>query len=136
LANQCVGWQTGRLERQHARFRSSLGVNFRFTTNQSKPGGYMETQTRDIEQEIRKFLTETFLFGRSEALSDDAPLLGNVIDSTGVIELIVFVQERFTIAVDDEEVTTDNLGSIKNVVAFIEKKLAAKDNLATGSAKL
>ena len=96
----------------------------------------METQTRDIEQEIRKFLTETFLFGRSEAPSDDAPLLGNVIDSTGVIELIVFVQERFTIAVDDEEVTTDNLGSIKNVVAFIEKKLAAKDNLATGSAKL
>ena len=96
----------------------------------------METQTTDIEQEIRKFLTENFLFGRSEALNDDVPLLGNVIDSTGVIELIVFIQERFTIAVDDEEVTTDNLGSVKNVVAFIEKKLAAKDNLATGSAKV
>ena len=96
----------------------------------------METQTADIEQEIRKFLTENFLFGRSEALNDDVPLLGNVIDSTGVIELIVFVQERFTIAVDDEEVTTDNLGSVKKVVAFIEKKLAAKGNLATGSAKV
>lgn len=96
----------------------------------------MKTQTTDIEQEIRKFLTENFLFGRSEALNDDVPLLGNVIDSTGVIELIVFVQERFTIAVDDEEVTTDNLGSVKHVVAFIEKKLAAKDNLATGSAKV
>jgi acyl carrier protein len=46
----------------------------------------------------------------------------------------VFVQERFTIAVDDEEVTTDNLGSVKNVVAFIEKKLTAKDNSATGGA--
>jgi acyl carrier protein len=96
----------------------------------------METQTTDVEQEIRKFLTENFLFGRSEALNDDVPLLGNVIDSTGVIELIVFVQERFTIAVDDEEVTTDNLGSVKNVVSFIEKKLAAKGNLATGSAKV
>jgi acyl carrier protein len=95
----------------------------------------MEMQTTDIEQEIRKFLTENFLFGRSEALNNDAPLLGNVIDSTGVIELIVFVQERFTIAVGDEEVTTDNLGSLKNVVAFIEKKLAARDNFATGSAK-
>ena len=51
---------------------------------------------------------------------------GNVIDSTGVIELIVFVQERFTIAVDDEEVTTDNLGSVKNVVSFVEKKLRSK----------
>jgi acyl carrier protein len=83
-------------------------------------------QTTDIEQEIRSFLTENFLFGRTEALNDDVPLLGNVIDSTGVIELIVFVQERFTIAVDDEEVTTDNLGSVKNVVAFIEKKLRSK----------
>lgn len=83
-------------------------------------------QTTNIEQELRSFLTENFLFGRSEALNDDAPLLGNVIDSTGVIELIVFVQERFAIAVDDGEVTTDNLGSVRNVVAFIEKKLCRK----------
>jgi acyl carrier protein len=49
-----------------------------------------------------------------------------VIDSTGVIELVVFIQERFTISIDDEEVTTDNLGSVKNVVAFVEKKLNSK----------
>ena len=83
-------------------------------------------QTTDIEQEIRTFITENFLFGRSEALNDDTPLLGNVIDSTGVIELIVFVQERFTIAVDDEEVMTDNFDSVKNVVAFIENKLRSR----------
>jgi acyl carrier protein len=80
-------------------------------------------QTTDIEQEIRSFLTEKFLFGRSDALNDDEPLLGNVVDSQGVIELIVFVQERFTIAVDDEEVTADNFASVKSVVAFIETKL-------------
>ena len=83
-------------------------------------------QTTDIEQEIRSYITETFLFGNSEGLNEDAALLGNVIDSTGVIELVVFVQERFTISVDDAEVTTDNLGSVKNVVAFIEKKLLSK----------
>lgn len=83
-------------------------------------------QTTDIEQGIRTFLIENFLFGRSEMLTDDVPLLGNIIDSTGVIELVVFVQERFTIAVDDAEVTTDNLGSVKNVVAFVEKKLRDK----------
>ena len=83
-------------------------------------------QTTDIEQEVRTFVIENFLFGRSEALKDDAPLLGNVIDSTGVIELIGFVQERFNISVGDDEVMTDNFGSVNNVVAFIEKKLRSK----------
>ena len=83
-------------------------------------------QVTEIEQEIRSFLTEKFLFGRSEALNGETPLLGNVIDSQGVIELIVFVQDRFTIAVDDEEVTTDNFASVKSTVAFIENKLRGK----------
>lgn len=83
-------------------------------------------QTTDIEQEIRGFIAESFLMGSSDALNEDTPLLGNVIDSTGVIELIVFVQERFTISVEDEEVMTDNFGSVKNVVAFVEKKLRTK----------
>ena len=85
----------------------------------------MQIQT-EIEQEIRNFLTQKFLFGRSEALNDDLPLLGNVIDSQGVIELIMFVQERFNIAVDDEEVTTDNFASVKSTVAFIQEKLRNK----------
>ena len=82
--------------------------------------------TTDIELEVRTFLTDNFLFGRGEALGDDTPLLGNVIDSTGVIELVVFVQERFSVTVEDNEVTTDNLGSLKNVVAFVEQKLRGK----------
>jgi acyl carrier protein len=86
----------------------------------------MQIQAMEIEQEIRSYLTEKFLFGRSEALNDNTPLLGNVIDSQGVIELIVFVQERFTIAVDDEEVTTDNFASVKSTVAFVENKLRVK----------
>jgi acyl carrier protein len=86
----------------------------------------MPMQTIEIEQEIRKYLTEEFLFGRSETLTDDVPLLGNVVDSQGVIELIVFVQQRFAIEVDDEEVTTENFASLKSVVAFVEKKLRNK----------
>ena len=83
-------------------------------------------QTTDIEQEIRSYITETFLFGNSEGLNEDAALLGNVIDSTGVIELIMFVQQRFSITVEDDEVMKDNFGSVKNVVAFIEKKLRSR----------
>ena len=80
-------------------------------------------QTTDIEQVVRTFITENFLYGSSEQLTDDLPLLGNVIDSTGVIELIGFVQQRFSISVEDEEVVSDNFGSIKTVVSFVQKKL-------------
>ncbi len=83
-------------------------------------------QTTDIELEIRTFLVDNFLLGRKEKLQDDEPLLGNVVDSTGVVELVVFLQERFDISVEDDEVIAENLGSVRNAVAFIEKKLAQK----------
>ena len=86
----------------------------------------MQLKTTAIEQEIRSYLTEEFLFGRSETLTDDTPLLGNVIDSQGVIELVSFVQQRFKIEVDDAEVTTDNMATLKSLVALVEKKLRSK----------
>lgn len=83
----------------------------------------MQVQGAEIEQEIRNYLTEGFLFGRSEGLNEDTPLLGNVIDSQGVIELVSFIQQRFNIEVADEDVTTDNLATLKTVVALVEKKM-------------
>jgi acyl carrier protein len=83
-------------------------------------------QTTEIGPEIRSFLVDNFLFGHSEKLQDDEPLLGNVIDSTGVVEFVVFLQERFGTTIEDEEVTTENLGSVRNAIAFIEGKLLHK----------
>jgi len=83
-------------------------------------------QTIDITNEIRSFLIANFLSGRSEKLTDDEPLLGNVVDSTGVIELVTFLQEHFDITVDDDDVTDQNLGSVRNAVGFIEQKLRNK----------
>jgi acyl carrier protein len=83
-------------------------------------------QTTDIEREIRTFLVNNYLFGRSEALRDDESLLDGVIDSTGVLELVVFLQESFAIVVEDEEVVPDNLESVKTVVAYVERKLHSK----------
>ncbi len=80
-------------------------------------------QTTDIQDEIRSFLSSNFLAGRSEQFGDEDPLLGNLIDSTGVIELIMFLQERFRISIEDEEVTTDNLDSVKNAAAFVGRKV-------------
>jgi acyl carrier protein len=83
-------------------------------------------QTTDIEREIRSFLVGTFLFGRNEQLGDDDPLMDKVIDSHGVVELVVFLQERFAITVHDEEVTTANLDSVNKAVAYVTRKLSGK----------
>jgi acyl carrier protein len=83
-------------------------------------------QTTDVGNEIRSFLVDNFRLGRNDNLGDDESLLGNVIDSTGVIELVVFLQERFDITVEDEEVIAENLGSVRRAIAFVEGKLRTK----------
>jgi len=80
----------------------------------------------DIERDIRKFLVDNFLFGRAEKLREDQSLLGTVIDSTGALELVTFLQEHFAIVVADEDVVPENLDSVKSVVAYVAKKLAEK----------
>ena len=86
----------------------------------------MQIETTAIEQEIRKFLTEEFLSGNDEILNEDIPLLGNVIDSQGVLELVAFIQQRFNIQVEDDDVTTENLASVRTVIELVEKKLRSK----------
>jgi acyl carrier protein len=80
----------------------------------------------DIQQEIRSFLVDTFLFGRKEDLTDDAPLLDTVIDSHGVVEFVLFLQERFNFQVEDDEVNTNNLGSVNKTAAYVAGKLAVE----------
>jgi acyl carrier protein len=82
----------------------------------------------DIERDVRKFLVDNFLFGRAEKLRDDQSLLGTVIDSTGALELVTFLQEHFAIEVGDEDMVPENLDSVKSVVAYVAKKLAEKTN--------
>jgi len=80
--------------------------------------------TTEIEQEIRNFLVQTFLFGDAAKLRNDEPLLGRVIDSHGVVETVVFLQERFSITVEDEEVVSDNLDSVDRMVSLVSRKLS------------
>ena len=80
-------------------------------------------QASEIQAEIRRFLVDTFLFGLSERLSDDGVLLGEVIDSTGVLELVSFLQDRFAISVMDDEFTPENLDSVLNITAYVSRKV-------------
>jgi acyl carrier protein len=78
-----------------------------------------------IEADVREFVTDNFLFGRKNVSlgSDDSLLEEGLIDSTGVLELVMFIENKFEIAVDDDDLVPDNLDSINCLIAFIENKL-------------
>jgi acyl carrier protein len=78
-----------------------------------------------VEQQIHSFIVENFLFGdTSSGLNPtDSFLEGGIIDSTGVLELVSYLEETYGIKVEDEELIPENLDSIANVSSFILKKL-------------
>ena len=78
----------------------------------------------DLNREIRKFIEDNFILSDGKSLSDEDSLLENgIIDSTGVLELVAFVEEKFQITVEDEELVPENLDSIINIASFIQRKL-------------
>ena len=79
---------------------------------------------RELEQEVRGFIVENFLFGQVDnGLQDSDSLLERgIIDSTGVLEIVSFLEENYEIQVEDEELIPENLDSITNVIDYISKK--------------
>ena len=87
----------------------------------------------DIKTSIKNFIVDNFLFGTADNLKDDTSFLEEgIIDSTGVLELITFLEETYDITVDDEELIPENLDSINNVTAFLNAKLAGGAKTAVG----
>jgi acyl carrier protein len=80
----------------------------------------------EVSKEIREFIVEELLFGRGgDELSDEASLTDRgVVDSTGVLELVGFLEETFGIEVGDDELVPENLDSIKLIAAFVAEKTA------------
>ena len=77
-----------------------------------------------LKDKIREFVVENFLFGKDDGLKDDTSFLDEgIIDSTGILELVSFLEDEFGIAVEDEELIPENLDSIANVTAYLEKKV-------------
>jgi acyl carrier protein len=80
-----------------------------------------------IAQEIRGFVVANFLFGQeSGGLTEEQSFLETgIIDSTGVLELVAFLEQHYGIAVDDRELLPENLDSIGNVTRFVTRKTVA-----------
>ena len=80
----------------------------------------------DHVAKIRAFMFENFLFdGKDEELENDASFLDQgIIDSTGVLELVEWLEDEFKIQIDDEELIPENLDSVNQLNVFINKKTA------------
>lgn len=78
--------------------------------------------TDTIKNDVRAFIVENFLFGdASQAPSDDASLIENdIIDSTGILELVAFIEERFAITMADTDIVPANLDSLDRIAAFVK----------------
>jgi acyl carrier protein len=76
-----------------------------------------------IKEQVRTFVTSNFYVADPAALEDDASLLDRgIIDSTGVLEVIYFIEDTFGIKVEDSEMLPDNLDSIERIANFISRK--------------
>lgn len=91
-----------------------------------------------LMEDIRRFVSDNFLFGQSSAgISDDDSFLEKgIMDSTGVLQLVGFIQEHFTLMLDDDELLPENLDSIRRVASFVRRKLSAAEASALSSEAL
>ena len=83
-----------------------------------------------IETNLRQYVLDKLLFGRTEVeLSSDTSFLeSGIIDSTGVLELVAFLEEKFKVKVEDEDLIPANLDSINAIIRFVERKCATLVN--------
>lgn len=77
----------------------------------------------EIKQKLIEFFTDNFLFGEEFQLGDEDSLLENgIMDSAGVLTLVLFLEEEFECTIEDDEVTPEHLDSLQNLVQFITSK--------------
>ena len=75
-------------------------------------------------QDLKKFISSEYLFGDDSRMPADADSLleTGVLDSTGVLELIEFLEEKYGITVEDDETVPENLGSIADLTRYLSSK--------------
>lgn len=79
------------------------------------------------EQIVREYILKNFLFteDQSKLNSTDSLLGKGIIDSTGALELVSFIEEQFSIKVEDDELVPENLDSVNKVLAYLQRKKVA-----------
>jgi acyl carrier protein len=82
--------------------------------------------TSNIKQQTREFIQANFMMGGVADFADDASFMElHLVDSTGFLELISFVERTFEIRLNDSEMVPENLDSLNGIARFVESKIAA-----------
>lgn len=83
-----------------------------------------KTGTAGLEEQLKIFIVNNFLLGDKNRVikNDESFLQGGIIDSTGVLELVNFIEDTYKIKVEDEELVPENLDSIQNLITYIQRK--------------
>lgn len=80
-------------------------------------------QQEQLRTEVRQFIESNFIFNKKKTLGDDESLIDSgVIDSTGVLELIAFLEQKFQVKFEDSELVAENFDSVNKIIKFIAKK--------------
>jgi len=76
------------------------------------------------KQKLRDYILENYLFteDQSALMDDDSFLEKGILDSTGILEVIYFIEDEYSIKVGDEEMVPENLDSVNNIVNFVKQK--------------
>ena len=80
-----------------------------------------------VAQDIRSFIVESFLLGHDSGFDNSESLLeSGIIDSTGIMHVVAFLEETFGVAIEDDDLVADNLDSVERIAAFVERKRTLK----------
>ncbi len=78
----------------------------------------------ELHQSVEQFVRKNFVFDDSRQLGDDESLLGSgIVDSTGVLELIAFLEDTYQVSFEDRELVAENFDSVAKVTTFMMQKL-------------
>ena len=77
-----------------------------------------------IKEPIREYIIQNFLFGDTETVFSDSDsfMENGILDSTGILDIILFIENTYNIKIDDDEIVPDNLDSLDNLEKFITMK--------------
>jgi len=80
---------------------------------------------KTTRSEIKNFIIDSFMFGQQDQTFSDSDsfMEKGIVDSTGILELTSFIEDKYEFAIEDDEMTPENLDSIDNLVKFIAKKM-------------
>lgn len=74
---------------------------------------------------VRTFVVENCLFGEGDRLQEHTSFIQEgIIDSTGILELVFFLEETFHISIEDDELIPENMDSLHNIAAYVQQKLS------------